>query len=142
MRPFYDVIWTRPDQGPLNPYHEDRINVDMQAAISTLSMGPVGIGDSPGYTNVTRVQFIATMGESHDLKHPSRPMTPVDSMYWPGSTKRPTNDGQIWQSSSIIPTPGGKDTSALDPSLPFIKQSYVGPALADSNVSTVASHYL
>jgi len=151
VRPFLDVIWTREDQGPLNPYPQNRTNVDLQAAIASLSMGPVGIGDSPGYTNVTRVSFISAMDGKQTLKHPSRPMTPIDAMYWPGSDLRPSDDGQVWQSVTLVPTPGNKgvaDEAVIHPSLPFQKYDRVlageqtASPLDQSNVSSIASHYL
>ena len=113
-----DVIWTTGHQ-PNNPYKTDRDNILMQVAswtrkerhatrvpppgptrrhvflqamIATLSMGPVGIGDGPGMTNVTLVKQIARADAR--LIHPSYPATPIDVMYYPPSL-RPT--GEIWQ---------------------------------------------
>jgi len=144
-----DVIWTEADQGALNPYGMDRINVELQAAIAALSMGPVGIGDAPGHTNASRIAWISAFDGENTLKHPSRPMTPVDAMFWPGSSMRPANDGQIWQSNSIIPgVDANSPGSGVDASMPF--QSYdrvfagnqSGPPLSQSDASSPASHFI
>lgn len=64
--------------------------------VATLSMGPVGIGDGPGMTNVTLVKQIARADAR--LIHPSYPATPIDVMYYPPSL-RPS--GEIWQVGNL-----------------------------------------
>jgi len=83
IRPFFDVIWTTAVQ-PGNPYdsivfyvypfkiwsllchatharyHRERQSIEMQAMVAILSQGPLGIGDGPGYTNMTLVRCVAT----------------------------------------------------------------------------------
>jgi hypothetical protein len=48
IRPFIDVIWTREQEEGMKGYPRGRNNIMLQAAVATLSSGPVGIGDGPG----------------------------------------------------------------------------------------------
>jgi hypothetical protein len=43
-----------------NRYNVNRSLIELQAIVATLSAGPVGIGDGPGFTNVTLVRHIAS----------------------------------------------------------------------------------
>ena len=87
IRPFIDVIWTREQEEGMKGYPRGRNNIMLQAAVATLSSGPVGIGDGPGDTNTSVTTRIAAVDGT--LLGPSKPATPIDAMYapdWRGGT--------------------------------------------------------
>ncbi|XP_039254962.2 uncharacterized protein LOC120331863 [Styela clava] len=77
LAPFKDTFWSTSSQ-PGNPYSKDASepNIDLQATIATLSTGPVGPGDSVGYTS-TLASTKSCRSDGLLLK-PSRPVTMVD----------------------------------------------------------------
>jgi len=78
LRPFFDNIWTTMDQ-PGNYYNSTKPNIELDAAITTLSTGPVWIADKIGLTN--RTVTMKTCRADGLLLRPSRAITPIDAMF-------------------------------------------------------------
>eukprot|EP01084_Bolivina_argentea_P099007 177975_1 len=97
IRTFYDVIWTTSVQVG-NTYNVNESDCEMNAIISILSNGPLGIGDGINMTNKTIINRLIT--SNGILLHPSISITPIDIMY--SSIKSFKPSGEIWISYSII----------------------------------------
>ena len=78
VAPFKDTFWTVPVESG-NPYNGSEPSPEIQAAIATLSTGPVYPGDKLGYTNVA----LLAMSHRADglLLKPDRPAFTLDSSY-------------------------------------------------------------
>lgn len=116
LRPFFDNIWTVSEQ-PGNYYNNTKPNIEMDAAISLLSSGPVWIADMAGLTN--RTVAMQTCREDGLLLRPSRAITPIDAMFALAPSKGGTapedasNGGEVWATHSDLP----RSAPALPPVL-------------------------
>ena len=109
LRPSKDVFYTS-DNLPENPYWRradasDGAGVDLElhAAIATLSTGPTAIGDGPGRTNETLIRAAAAYGW---LLQPAKPPTAVDAQYdgrvAPAGGWAASNGAQVWTTYTSI----------------------------------------
>lgn len=64
IAPFKDTFWTTTTQDG-NPYKSSEPNVELQAAIATLSTGPVGPSDKIGQRLLVIISFIQDIPYSH-----------------------------------------------------------------------------
>ena len=87
LRPSKDVFYTT-DNLPENPYWRRRkpthptvpgVDLELHAAIATLSTGPTAIGDGPGRTNETLIR--RSCRADGWLLQPAKPPTAVDAQY-------------------------------------------------------------
>ncbi|KAI0227999.1 hypothetical protein LSAT2_021487 [Lamellibrachia satsuma] len=100
LAPFKDNFWTTGVQ-PGNPGNKTELNPFLQAVVALLSMGPVGVGDRIGLSNVTLIQRLIT-ADGRLLK-PSKPATPIDKQILQetfGGSVGPV--GQVWTTYSDI----------------------------------------
>ena len=81
MAPSKDGFWTTSYQ-PGNPYGEEKYEPAprIQAAVATLSTGPVQIADGIGYTDIDI--SMRTCTKNGRLLNPSLPAMPIDSYYY------------------------------------------------------------
>ncbi|EDQ92389.1 uncharacterized protein MONBRDRAFT_22026 [Monosiga brevicollis MX1] len=88
LRPFKDVFRTTTFE-PLNFDLAPEYNPEMQAAVATLSTGPVAIGDMINMTNITIVN--RTMMANGTILSPNRPATSLEVSF---TTHAPA--GEVW----------------------------------------------
>ncbi|XP_067661068.1 uncharacterized protein [Haliotis asinina] len=104
IAPFKDIFWTTSVQ-PGNTYHSSDPYTRLNAAVATLSTGPVGIGDMVGATNKTLI--MKSVNSDGLILKPSRPATAIDNrirrMAW-SDFEGP--DGEVWSTYSDF---GGKN---------------------------------
>ncbi|CAH1776345.1 unnamed protein product, partial [Owenia fusiformis] len=104
LAPYKDTFWSTTKQ-PGNPYGKTEPYPALNAVVSTLSTGPVGVGDMIGGTNKTLV-MMSCNAEGLLLK-PSKPATAIDaqiieSAYQDGEGPA----GEVWFTyTSIGPDP-------------------------------------
>ena len=103
--PSKDNFWSTDNQPAVRPpppgmracdggAHNNTL-AELEALLATLSTGPVGVGDAPGYTNATLVRR-ATANDGRILK-PAKPLTPLDASLFPSY-----HGPAIWQTHSVI----------------------------------------
>eukprot|EP01084_Bolivina_argentea_P102731 184027_1 len=97
IRPFFDLFWTTSVQ-PGNKYNANMMDCEMDAIISILSTGPVGIADNINMTNKTIINRMVR--KDGILLKPSKAITPIDAMYSSLSSFKPS--GEIWTTYSSI----------------------------------------
>ena len=97
IQPFFDVFWTTSIQNG-NKYNSNSHDCEMQAIISLLGNGPLGIGDNINMTNKTIINRLVR--KDGLLLHPSKTITPIDAMFKLNTTNTETN--QIWQTYTTI----------------------------------------
>ncbi|KNC53925.1 6 carbohydrate binding protein [Thecamonas trahens ATCC 50062] len=99
LAPSKDNFWSTVEQ-PGNPYKAREAFPRLQAAVATLSTGPVAIGDRIGYSDVALI--LRSVRTDGIVLAPSRPATLVDSAIaarvWPGAGCI----GQVWATSSEL----------------------------------------
>jgi hypothetical protein len=78
VRPMMDVLWSQSTQ-PGNPYAESRPNVEHDFIFTTLSTGPVGIGDMLECTNVSLIN--AAIRSDGVILKPSAAAMRLDRFY-------------------------------------------------------------
>lgn len=106
MRPSKDNFWTAnasdsPYQHGQNSPANPGSNCELNAIVSVLSTGPVGISDKAGGTNATIA--MATCDTAGTLLQPSKPLTPSDRTYAPAG-RWPRLQGQLalWNSYTAV----------------------------------------
>nr|KAG5688829.1 hypothetical protein BaRGS_017061 [Batillaria attramentaria] len=100
IAPFKDTFWTIKVQ-PGNTYKREEPNGELQAMVSTLSMGPVGPSDMIGHTNVSMLMQCCRADGL--VLRPSKPATAIDKQFWQkawGGNIGP--DGEVWTTYSQI----------------------------------------
>eukprot|EP01031_Cornospumella_fuschlensis_P027945 gene27945-33744_t len=103
--PSKDGFWSRSYQ-PGNPYGEERFepHVRLQAAVASLSAGPVQIGDGLGFSDVKIIR--KAIDQDGRLLFPSKSATPLDMMFgYNAVTDNFYRDApqEIWAAQSHIP---------------------------------------
>jgi len=100
LAPSFDVIWSTAQQPgskyncTLGPQHScTRPNIELEAAVSALSSGPVSFGDGPGFAD--RSLILKTCTKAGTLLHLSRPATPIDRTFH-GALGNGANSSDVW----------------------------------------------
>ncbi|XP_025087035.1 uncharacterized protein LOC112559815 isoform X2 [Pomacea canaliculata] len=107
IAPFKDTFWTAEYQ-PGNRYNLSEPNGELQAAVATLSTGPVGPSDMIGYTRVdTLLQCCRADGK---ILQPDKPATAIDKQIWQAAWPGSGPAGQVWTTYSTI---GASDTFGI-----------------------------
>lgn len=101
LAPFKDVFWSTSNQ-PGNKYKGTEPKPNLEAAISTLSTGPVAVGDRLGYTD--RELVMRSCDENGRILKPSRPATPIDATYIRRAFRKEGSgpDGVVLATHSLI----------------------------------------
>ena len=107
IRPFFDGTWTHSAYGNTHdvPYPANYVqnSTELDLAISTLSSGPVGLGDMAGYTNITLT--MCSCSANGVLLKPSLPAAPLDLYFMPDPQQQYTLQGsgtELWQAPSFV----------------------------------------
>lgn len=116
VRPFFDGTWTHATYSGASavdvPYPAGYTQnaTELGMAISTLSTGPVGIGDKLGFTNATLARM--TCASNGVLLKPSLPASPVDAFFNYGASCGPSGTpaaclqqagAELWSAPSFVP---------------------------------------
>jgi hypothetical protein len=117
MSPSKDGYWSTSYQ-PGNPYGEERFEPcpRLQAAVTSLSAGPIAIADGIGYSDVSLI--MKHCRSDGKLLLPSSPATPIDlsfvqsALSADGDTVSIGPKGDVWFAPSIVPF-SSKDTSSV-----------------------------
>eukprot|EP01084_Bolivina_argentea_P175898 304502_1 len=96
LAPFKDNFWTTQYQTG-NPWHVNEPNPSLNALISSLSNGPIGIGDKIGDSNKTIIMRVCR--DDGLLLKSDRSIVPIDKTFTSNSY---TNSSKIWYSYSTI----------------------------------------
>lgn len=100
IAPFKDNFWSKGEQ-PGNRYHKKELNPRLQAIISLLSTGPVGVSDRIGYSDFDLIMRLTT--DDGLLLKPSRPATAIDSQIIQGAFGGNIGPkGEVWTTFSDI----------------------------------------
>ncbi|ESO98846.1 hypothetical protein LOTGIDRAFT_231210 [Lottia gigantea] len=99
IRPFKDNFWTIGIQ-PGNSYNMTETHPDLEAAVATLSTGPVGPSDRIGYSNVTLIMKCCNT-DGLILK-PSKPATAIDDQIIQSALGSGGPEGEVWSTYSKI----------------------------------------
>lgn len=113
VRPMMDVLWSTSIQ-PGNPYHESRPNCEHDFIFTTLSTGPLGIGDMLNRTNVTLIN--AAIRTDGVILKPSSAALRLDRFYrvpCPTDTTTP-DQAQRYEVTAAATTPAVHASSVLD----------------------------
>lgn len=86
MAPSKDTLWTKSPQPPTSSdrttsgYHTQP-HVDLDSILATLSLGPVGISDALGETDIQLISQAFASPSDSTLLRPSRPLSTVDAVF-------------------------------------------------------------
>lgn len=98
IAPSKDTLWTRSPQPPTYSdikQHNDyttQPHVALDAVLATLSLGPVGISDGLGQTDVVLISQAFRCATDSTLLRPSRPLSTIDSVFFNRSVGQPSAD--------------------------------------------------
>ncbi|PVD33232.1 hypothetical protein C0Q70_04483 [Pomacea canaliculata] len=107
IAPFKDTFWTGEIQ-PGNTYNLSETHGELQAAVATLSTGPVGPGDKINHTLVSvLMQCCRADGK---ILQPDKPATAIDKQIWEAAWSGSGPMGQVWTTYSTI---GASDTFGI-----------------------------
>jgi hypothetical protein len=107
IRPFMDGVWTVTQ---VDGYNYEQKATELGVVISTLSTGPIGIGDPAGTSNATFLY--STAAKNGVILKPSLPATPIDIYFKYGDTASPSSlpilplaaaRAELWSAPSFIP---------------------------------------
>lgn len=106
-------------------------HLELNAAITSLSTGPVAIGDGPGSTD--RALLLRSCSEDGTLLQPAKPLTAIDAMYDGRQVPRggfaATGGAQLWTTFSSVPASAPSTTL----------QSFSRRALDQARANTAAA---
>ena len=101
VRPFMDGVWT---VSHVDGYDYSQNASELNVAISVLSTGPVGVGDSVGASNATLLR--AAVASNGVILKPSLPAAPVDVYFRYEESPSPPlvlAKAELWAAPSFIP---------------------------------------
>jgi len=127
VAPSKDTLWTASPQPPTSSDrthsgYTSQPHVDLDAVLAVLSLGPVGISDALGYTNVGLISQGFVSATNATLLRPSRPLSTLDS---------------VWANASMVPAP-----ACLGAKYPLPQCADARGAHAALNGGGPISHYL
>lgn len=102
IQPSKDTFWTTSVQ-PGNPYNKKEPHPALEAAVATLTAGPVGPGDMINYTDIELLMRCCR--KDGRLLKPSRPITAIDKQLITDAFRDTTSEssiGEIWSTQSFI----------------------------------------
>ena len=111
IRPFMDGVWTVKQ---VDGYNYQENSTELGAVISTLSTGPIGIGDPAGKSNASLL--FSTAAKNGVILKPSLPATPIDIFFYYGDNAVASSSSsslpilplaavhaELWAAPSFIP---------------------------------------
>ena len=141
MAPSKDTLWTASPQpntssDRTNSGYHTQPHVQLDSILAVLSLGPVGISDALGLTDVELISQGFRSATDSTLLRPSRPLSTVDAVFTNRSISAEQDDVSLW-SCDTAPGSSGAGCSAPKAAAPDIRATH-----AALNGGGPNSHYV